>query len=207
MDQDLKQALLQLSIQSAKTDAQLAKTDAQLAKTDAQLAETDAQLARTDAQIAKNDAKIAKAIASIEKLSVEIRGYIGNDSQSVEEYFYQTLAKKMRLGDTQYDEIGRNVRLNANSPEFDIVLYNGDTIGLVEVKKKAHPDDLESMAENKIKAFKKMLPHYADHRFYFGVATMVSYADLITLAKEQGIFLLTQQGDELAYLNDEVRVF
>ena len=186
MDQDIKQALLELSIQSAKTEAQLARTDAQLARTDAQQAKTD---------------------AAIEKLSNLIRNYIGNDSQSDEEYFYQTLAKNRRLGAIQYDEIGRNIRLNANSPEFDIVLYNGNTIGLVEVKKKAHVDEVCSMAEEKIKAFKGMLPHYADHQFYFGVATMVSYKDLITLAKEQGIYLLTQQGGELAYLNEQVRVF
>ena len=200
MDEDLKQALLQLSIQSAKTDAQLAKTDAQLAKTDAQLAETAAQIKETDIQLAKTE-------AAVEKLSNEIRNHIGNDSQSDEEYFYQTLAKNMRLGNIQYDEIGRNIRLNANSPEFDIVLYNGNTIGLIEVKKKAHVDEVRSMAESKIKAFKRMLPHYANHQFYFGVATMVSYADLISLAKEQGIYLLTQQGNQLAYLNDEVRVF
>ena len=61
--------------------------------------------------------------------------------------------------------------------------------------------------KTKIQAFKAMLPQYADHQFYFGVATMVSYDDLIEVAKEQGIYLLTQQGDELAYLNEQVRVF
>ena len=91
-----------------------------------------------DLQLAKTNAAVKNLSDEVEKLSNEIRSYIGNDSQSVEEYFYQTLAKNRRLGDTQYDEIGRNIRLNANSPEFDIVLYNCGTIGLVEVKKKAH---------------------------------------------------------------------
>ena len=77
-----------------------------------------------------------KAIKSIEKHSKEIGQYIGNDSQSVEEYFYQTLAGNMKLGEIQYDDIGRNVKINSRSPEFDVVLYNGYTIAIVEVKKK-----------------------------------------------------------------------
>ena len=71
-DQELKDLVASLAIESAKTnlqiqelkesqlktDEQLAKTDLQLAKTDKQLAKTDLQLAKTDLQLAKTDAKL-----------------------------------------------------------------------------------------------------------------------------------------------------
>ena len=173
-------------------------------KTEAAQLKTDQQLAAT--RIELQNAQL-KTQAELNKLSRDIRNYIGNDAETVEEYFYQTLKHHKRLGKVQYRDIGRNIQMNDQAPEFDVVLYNGDSIGLVEVKKKARVAQVDEMATAKVKAFKHSFPHYADYKFYFALATMTTDNKMIDAAKRAGIYLLTQQGDKLAYLNEEVRVF
>ena len=179
-------------------------TDEQLNQ---KIAETFAGIAELRKSIAEDREAHRKTQEELSKLSKEIRNYIGNDAQSVEEYFYQTLKQTMELGGIQYDHIARNLQLHDNAPEFDTVLFNGGTICLIEVKKKAHPEQLLKMAKNKVQDFKQCFPNYADFAFHVGIATMVSHQELIRQAKEAGVYLLTQKSEQLACLNEDVITF
>ena len=162
-----------------------AKTDAQLAKTDAQLAETAKQLKETDTRLRK---------------------FLGGYGDTAEEYFYQSLKKTMRLGDIKFDEIDREVRKKADWNEFDIVLYNGDSVGIIEVKSRANPKYLE--VEKQIHNFKEQFPEYQGYKIYYGVATMsTKNNELYDFCKSKGLFLLCQNGDHIDLLNSEVQVY
>jgi len=208
-DAKLNKLFAETNAQFAKTDAQIAKTDAQLAKTDAQLAKTDAQLAKTDAQLAKTDAQLAKTDARLKKLSDMIGGTVNNQGQVVEEFFYRSLAKQLRVGDIKFDAIYRNLTGQAKGvqDEFDIVLANGDTLALFEVKTKAHPNLVEVMLRRKIPNLRKVLPHFKNYKVYAGIASLVTYNELIEEVEKHGLFLLTQQGNHLEVVNDQVTCF
>ncbi|MDX2196834.1 MAG: hypothetical protein NW207_10480 [Cytophagales bacterium] len=173
----------------AKTDAQLAKTDAQLAKTDAQLAKTDAQLAKTDAQLAKTDAKL---------WSIGV-----NLGHTAEEYFYYALVEKPVLGGITFDTVDANIKSHTKTlqDEFDIVMYNGDTIGLIEVKHKVHPSDLETLTTQKTKNFRLLFPDYKDYKIYVGIAGMSIPEEIAGQAQNKGIAVLRQKG-EVTEIND-----
>ena len=195
-DEQLKQTDAQLK----KTDAQLQKTDEQLKQTDEQLKQTDEQLKRTDAQLKRTDAKFDKSLKRWE-------GFIGNYADATEEYFYRSLEDTMKLGHISFEDIQRKVSITNSHVEFDIVLINGNSIGIVEVKSKAHPKDIQTMISKKIQHFKIDYPEYADYKYYFGIASLITNEDMEREARENGIFLLTQKGEHLEVVGDGVRSY
>jgi DNA repair exonuclease SbcCD ATPase subunit len=203
----------QLAETDAKFDKRLAETDAKLnkffAETNAQLARTDAQLAKTDAQLAKTDAQLAKTDAQLKKLSDMVGGTVNNQGQAVEEFFYRSLAKRLRVSNMKFDVIYRNLtgHIKGLQDEFDIVLANGDTLAVFEVKTKAHTSLVETMLQRKIPNLRKVLPNFKNYKIYAGIASLVTYDELIEAVKKHGLFLLTQHGRHLEVVNEEVACF
>ena len=165
--------------------------------------ETDKQLKETDRILSEKISDLKQSQKETDKM---LRNFIGGYGDTSEEYFYQSSKKEMRLGNIKFDFIDRNVRKYSGAPEFDIVLYNGDSIGIIEVKTRANPHYLN--VEKKINDFKESFPQYKDYKFYFGVATMSTKNDeLFEFCSNKGIFLLGQNGENLELLNEKVRTF
>ena len=169
-------------------------------ETDRQMKETDKKMEETDKQMKETDRKL-------ENLNKKMEGFFGNYSQATEELFYRSLEDKKRLGNIKFDAIDRRVSRTDNHTEYDILLFNGDCVGIIEVKSKAHPKELKNLIDKKIKHFKIDYPDYSNHKFYFGIASLITNKDLIEEAREEGIFLLTQKGDHLEIVNSEVKEF
>ncbi len=134
-------------------------------------------------------------------------GFLGNYGEVAEEYFYRSLEKDKTLGKLKFDEIERNVRKTSKNVEFDIILINGNTIAIVEVKNKAHPKDIKPLIQKKIQHFKIDYPEYEDYTYYFGIASMITNDEIIRQAKNEGIFLLTQNANHLEVVYDEIISF
>ncbi len=215
-DEDLKELVASLAIAQQKTDVQLDKVSKSITelteqqkKTDAQLAKTDAQLAKTDAQLAKTDAQLAKTSAKVDRISDLIGNISNNHGDATEEFFYRSLLKNTVLGNMQFEAVDRNVQRNKGhlQDEFDLVLFNGDSIAVIEIKHKTHPNEIDKMLHKKLPNFRALYPNYKNLKLYGAIASMVSNDKLIAKAKEAGLFFLTQQGEHVVLANDEVRAF
>ncbi len=138
-DDELKALVASLAVSQAKTDSQLAKTDAQLAKTDAQLAKTDRKL---------------------EKIGDMLGAFGRNLGEITEEFFFNSLGVTQTLGGIHYDFMDKNLTRQAGklTDEFDIVMVNGKDVAIIEVKYKAHRDDLTKLLTKKYTNFKKLFP-------------------------------------------------
>jgi len=182
-DQELKDLVASLAIQSAKTDAQLAQTDAQLAKTDAQLAQTDAQLAKTDAKLDK----IAKMVG----------GIANNQGDVAEEFYFNSLKANPVLKGIHFDFVDKNITRCAHGieDEYDIVMVNGKEIFIIEVKYKAHQSDLDRLLTKKFPNFKKLYPEYKDYTKHLGLASFYINDDLKQQALANHVSLLQRKGD------------
>ena len=88
--------------------------------------------------------------------------------------------------------------------EYDILLVNGEELAIIEVKYKVHPKDVQKL-EKKIKNIKK-LPQYKNYKVYAGVAGFNISRDVITLAKEEGYFILQRKGDVIHTISDNLKV-
>ena len=200
-DKQLKETDRILSKKIEETDRILSKkieeTDRILSK---KIGETDRILSK---KIGETDRILSKKIGETDRI---LKKFIGGYGDVSEEYFYQGCKKTMKLGNINFDFIDRNVRKYFGAPEFDIVLYNGDSIGIIEVKSRANPHYLN--IEKKVNDFKESFPQYKDYKFYFGVGTMSTKNDeLFEFCSTKGIFLLGQNGDHLELLNEKVRAF
>ena len=189
-DDELKALFARIAVAQDRTDAQLAETAAQLAKTDVQLAETAAQLAKTDAQLAKTDAKLDRL--------AEMYGGVGNSQGAVaEEFYYNSLKADPVLGGVRFDFVDKNItRSHAGlEDEFDLLLVNGRAVFVVEVKYKAHRNDLRRLLDDKAASFRRLFPEYADREQRLVLAAFHVHDELKREALAQGVTVLQRKGD------------
>ncbi len=194
---DLAVAQARTDAQLARTDAQLARTDAKLARTDAQLARTDAQLARTDAQLARTDAQLARTGAKLDRLAEMYGGASNNQGAVAEEFYYNSLKARPVLGGVRFDYIDKNIMRSRGrlQDEFDLLLVNGRTVWVIEVKYKAHEGDLRRLLDVKAVNFPRLFPEYADRERRLGLAAFHFHEDLVRIALERGVTVLRRKGD------------
>ena len=108
----------------------------------------------------------------------------------------------------KFDEIEKNVKgiKKGFKDEYDILLINGKTIGIVEVKFKAHENDVPKVLR-KAETFRINFPEYANHQVYLGLATMVFYPELEQECINQGIAVIKQVGDTVVINDAHLKVF
>ena len=173
------------------------KTDEQLAKTDAQLAKTDAQLAKTDAQLAKTDAKLAETSAKIDRVSEMVGGISNNQGKIAEEFFYNSLQNEPVLVGKHFDFIDKNLLRTHEKirEEYDLILYNGDSVFIIEVKYRVHPKDIETLIHRKGGNFPILFPQYRDFQRHLGLATFSIEDAVLEEALSRGVTVLQRRGD------------
>ena len=90
--------------------------------------------------------------------------------------------------------------------EYDIVLYNGDSIGIVEVKSKAHINDL-AIFDDKIADFRLLFKDYQGYKFYIGIASLHLNNEVILQCKQRGYVAIKLAGEHIEIVSDEVRAY
>ena len=211
--------------QLARTDAQLARTDAKLARTDAKLDQTAAQLARTDAKLAETCVRVDAVCARLDRVSdkldrvsdrldrvsdkldrvsnkvdrmAEMYGGVSNNQGAVaEEFYYNSLKAKPVIKGIRFDYVDRNWGKTSRNQqdEFDLVLLNGSTVFVFEVKYKARESDLQRLLTTKKTNFNQFFPEYRDYDQHWGLATFHIHDKLKAQALKKGLTLLQRKGD------------
>ena len=203
-DQELKDLVASLAISQAKTDKMIKELFESQAKTDKQLKETDEMMKRQIKELFESQAKTDEMI---KKISEQIGGIGNNQGAVAEEYFYNSLKKKMKLLNMKFDDIGLNWTRSKRGlqDEFDIILINGKSVALIEVKYKAHKNDIEKL-DKKIKNFKKLFTEYSHLKLYAGIASFNIYEEAKELAKQKGYFVLKRNGNVIEeYVADSLK--
>ena len=73
-------------------------------------------------------------------------------------------------------------------------MTNGDVVGIVEVKYKAHENDLDRL-DRKMHNFKKLFPIYQNYKQYGAIASFHINDDAKEAALSRGYFVLQRSGD------------
>ena len=90
--------------------------------------------------------------------------------------------------------------------EYDIVLYNNTSVAIIEVKYKAHKNDVAQVLK-KAETFKILCPDYKDFKIYLGLASMAFYPELEQECIDQGIAIIKQVGDTVVICDEHLKVF
>lgn len=168
-------------------------------------AKTEAQFALTEAQMAASDARFE---AKLDRLSALYGGVADNLGSVAEEFFYNSLCRNPVIGDIKYDRVSPNVIAGnkGKQVEFDMVLVNGNSVALLEVKHKAQLSALDQL-EKQIKRYREVFPEHANYKLYGGVAGLSVPSDTVEEAHKRGMFVLKQQGDVFAVDTEAMRAF
>lgn len=161
-------------------------TDEELKALVASLAVSQKQ---TDEQMKKTDEKL-------ERMGIYLGNVTRNQGDVAEEFFFNSLANEPRLGSIYFDNIMKNMQNYRGKlqEEYDLFLTNGDTIAIVEVKYKAHTNDLKKL-DRKMGNFKLLFPIYKDYKLYGALASFYINDDTKKEALERGYFVLQRSGN------------
>ena len=131
--------------------------------------------------------KVAKLVGNISN----------NQGDVAEEFFVNSISPTLKIGDIQYDELYKNLHKKTKKAEdeFDIVLVNGKDIAIIEVKYKAHTNDIESLINKKYSNFKKLYPEYKNYNHHLGLASFNINDDVKKTASQNNVMLLQRKGD------------
>ena len=170
--------------------------------------ETEEQLKRTDEQLASFIAQQEKGEAQLAETKRILSGIGINLGNVAEEFFANSLQKNKKLGRVKFDAVALQLKGHKGKvqDEFDVVMYNGNSVGLVEVKHKVHPADVEQLMMRKLPNFKALFPAYSGADFYLGIAGMSIPQEVVEIAEQEGIAVLRQVGNVLT-MNENLKKF
>ena len=162
--------------------------------------------AETDRQLKESSADFDRRMKKLEELT---GGISNNQGSFAEEYFYNSFDKgKQNFFGEKFDDIERNIKgiEPGFKDEYDILLINGKSIGIVEVKFKAHQNDVPAILR-KAETFRINFPKYQKHQVFLGLATMVFYPELEKECINEGIAIVKQVGDTVVIYDQHLKVF
>jgi hypothetical protein len=99
------------------------------------------------------------------------------------------------------------VRRGNLEDNFDILLFNGSSVAIIETKYRAHQNSLEHLTTQKIQNFRTLFPTYAKHKIYLGIASMSFNKEVINEAKKLGIGILKQKGDTIECDAENIKAY
>jgi hypothetical protein len=144
----------------------------------------------------------AKTDKQINALTQDIFGISNSIGQEAEEFFYNAIKDKMQIGGVSFDYSYKNdrIRIKGQEQQIDILLENGNSVGVVEVKNKVTKKTIKQM-EQIIEKFYYFHPYFKDYKIIPAIAGKVFPEELQKIALKKGYSVLMQKGDFMEQVN------
>ena len=145
----------------------------------------------------------------MKELQKTIGGWANNHGSFAEEYFFNSFENgKQNFFGEKFDEIEKHLSnyWQGLKDEYDIVLYNHTSVAIIEVKYKAHINDIPDVLK-KAETFRILFPQYKDFKIYLGLASMSFYPELEESSVKHGIAVIKQVGDMVIINDSNLKVF
>lgn len=153
---------------------------------------------------------LRKTEKMIEANRREIGGITHSNGEVAESYFINSFKKNPHFAgqDFQflYDKKSCYSKELELQDEYDLILTNGSSIVIIEIKYKARKDDVEQVLK-KAESFRKLLPTYKDFVVYLGLAGLHVYQNAENEAKKQGVAIIKQVGKTMMVNDKNLKVF
>ena len=208
-DDELKKLVASLAVSDKKLKDSMAISDKKLkdsmATSDKKLKDS---MAASDKELKAYQKETAIQMKETDRKLDKIAKMIGGVSKSqgdvAEDFFYNSFIKDTHLGNLSFDDITKNMFKHRGNiqEEYDIFLTNGDSIAIVEVKYKAHLNDIKKL-ERKFNNFKKLFPIYKEYKLYRALASFYMNQDTKNELLEQGFFVVERHGDLIKTENSD----
>ena len=176
----------------------------------AMYAETDKRFKETEQFIKNLSIESEKTDKLIKKLSKLVGGMGNSNGEMAEEYFYSAFKADKYFANERFYRVRRNqiYRKEEIKAEFDLVLLNGKSAALIEVKYNAKPDNVSiEKIISKIAYFKILYPECKNFNIYLGVAAMSFKEGLEAELHQAGIATIRPVGKKMVKFDKDVKVF
>ncbi|MDR0518106.1 MAG: hypothetical protein LBH25_13795 [Fibromonadaceae bacterium] len=175
----------------------------------AMIAENNKQFAETDKKIDRMCERVDKMAARVDSVTEQMGGINDNIGHHAEQFFQDVFRRKLEFGMVKYDEMIPNLTHKDKGVkiEFDIALLNGNSIALIEVKNRIHPDFVKELAEERIEKFRKYFPRYSDYSAYLGIAGFSFSDEVLDQASRYGIGIIKQVGEGVEISAKNLRTY
>ena len=188
----------------------IAKTTKLQEETDRQMQETDRRMQETAIRMQETDRLFKESNERLSKLGKYLGGVSNSNGEMAEEYFYSAFKTDKTFANEKFDKVRRNLAYNngEQEAEFDLVLFNGKSAALIEVKYNAKPDNIsvEKMI-SRVEIFKTLSPKCKNFNIYLGVAAMSFKKGLEAELHQAGIATIKQVGKKMVVCDKDVKVF
>ncbi len=196
-DEELKNLVASLAVSNKELRDSQKETDTQIKELSVSQKETD--------NLFKERVKLSEATdRKLDKVAKMIGGVSKSQGDVAEDFFYNSFIKDNHLGSLSFDDTTKNMAKHRGKiqEEYDIFLTNGESIAIVEVKYKAHFDDIKKL-ERKFNNFKKLFPIYNDYKLYGAMASFYFNQDTKDELLNQGYFIVERSGDLIKTENSD----
>ena len=145
----------------------------------------------------------------LKKINKAWGSHTNNLGDIAEEYFFNSFKKGQKnfFGE-KFDEIQNNVKVVGYGcdDEYDILLINGSSIAIIEVKHKAHHDDIPDIIK-KAQTLRVNISTYKNHKIYLGFASNSFYKKVENECKKNGIAIIKQAGDTMIMNEENIKIY
>ena len=189
----LLQELIKQQTENAKEMAQLREEN------DKEMAQLRENSEREMAQLKKSQEEMQKVLSGIG---------ISNGLVA-EDLIFNSLNNRMSFGGITFDDIDQGIRRGKRLPdgskvvgEYDVVLFNGAAIAIIDVKYRVRKEDIEYLIDVHMPKFKVLFPQYKDFNVYLGLGGMSFQRGVERDALQRGIGTFKLKG-EIVEINDK----
>ena len=173
-------------------------------------AETDRIIKQSQSE---TDRLIKQSVADYDRRMINFEKTMGswsnNHGSFAEEYFFNSFENgRQNFFGEKFDDIKKKVpSMHRDFPdEYDIVLTNGKSVSIIEVKFKAHQDHIAKVL-NKATTFRGNFPYFANHRVYLGYAALAFDTNIEQECIANGIAIIKQVGGAVVINDGHLKVF
>ncbi|MDR2971776.1 MAG: hypothetical protein LBU83_07620, partial [Bacteroidales bacterium] len=135
-------------------------------------------------------------------------GISRSNGEFCEEYFVNSYKENPVFMGEKFDRVLENLYPDPAViyDEYDLVLRNGSTIVLIEMKYKAGTDDVGKMF-SKLHSYRANYPMFDGYKIYLCLASFRFPARVKERAAKEGIVLIQQRGDKIEIISENIRTW
>jgi hypothetical protein len=183
------------------------KFDKMVAETRQKSEEADKKF---DKMVAETRLHSEKADKRLNKLGKYLGGIAHSNGEMAEAYFYNAFKKDKTFVQEKFDYVQRPTKITNGEveAEFDILLFNGTSVAMIEVKYNAKPENVSiKRLISRVALLKILYPNYKNHKIYLGVAAMSFKENFEDELHANGIATICQIGKKMVVFDKDVKVF
>jgi hypothetical protein len=160
----------------------------------------------------ENQQDFMKRMDRLDALFAQTREQIGGISKSngefCEEYFINSFKENPTLFGERFDRVMPYLYPDPMviNDEYDLVLRNGSTIALIEMKYKANINDVGKMF-SKLHSYRINYPMFKDYKVYLCLASFRFPKPVRLKAAKEGIVLIEQRGERIEVISENLKTW